>query len=120
MEIKFKTCRNCGAMVKILEDCHCKCKINCCDEIMVDTPCNIEGVREKHLPEYTIEGDEIHAVVNHVMEDEHYIKWMAYINGNEEEWVYFEPGDKAEATFHGNKGIIYAYCNNHGLWKVEI
>ena len=72
-ELKLKVCKNCGAMIKIVEDCQCKDScISCCGENMVTLPFNsIDSVVEKHLPVYETIEDEIVVTINHVMEKEH-------------------------------------------------
>ena len=120
-ELKLKECQNCKALIKVIDDCHCACNFICCDEVMSDViPNSVVASAEKHIPEYVRENDEIKVKVNHVMEDDHYIKWLCFVTSEKEEYVYFEPGMKAEASFSYQKGIIYAYCNNHGLWQKEV
>ena len=122
MELVIKKCLKCGALVKVLEDCKCDdCGIKCCKEPMKTILSNSsDGAVEKHKPEYVIEGDEIVVTVNHVMESDHYIEWICLVSDKNEEYVYFKPGDKAIARFKNNGGVIYSYCNKHGLWKTEI
>lgn len=122
MELIIKKCLKCGALVKALKDCKCEdCGIKCCNESMKTlNPNSSDGAIEKHKPEYTIEKDEIVVTVNHVMESDHYIEWICLVTENSEEYVYFKPGDKAVARFKNNSGVIYSYCNKHGLWKTEI
>ena len=122
MELVIKKCLKCGAIVKVLEDCKCDdCGIKCCGESMKTIVSNSsDGAVEKHKPEYIIEGDEIVVTVNHVMESDHYIEWICLVRDKKEEYVYFKPGDKAIARFKNSSGVIYSYCNKHGLWKTEI
>ena len=56
----LKECKNCGAIVKVEKDCHCKCGFTCCGEPMQDVIANSsEGAKEKHLPNYKVVGDKI-------------------------------------------------------------
>ncbi len=122
-ELVIKKCLKCGAIVKVIEDCHCKdCGINCCGEPMKEIKVNSsDGAVEKHKPTYTIKEDKLIVTVNHVMEDEHYIEWICLLAGDKEEYVHFKAGDTAKATFEKvKKGKIYSYCNKHGLWVTEI
>ena len=75
---------------------------------------------EKHVPNYEIKDDEIIVEVNHVMEEDHYIEWIAFISEKKEEYVYFNPGEDCRATFKNAKGILYSYCNKHSLWMKKI
>ena len=116
-------CLKCGAMVKVIDDCQCAdCGITCCGEEMVElVPNSTDASFEKHIPDIDIEQKNIKVMVNHVMEAEHYIEWVALVNDNREEIRYFKPGEEATAIFeYQNNATIYAYCNKHGLWKKEI
>ena len=94
-ELVIKKCKSCGAIVNVLEDCNCKCGIQCCGEEM-----------EKLVP-------------NSV--DEHYIEWVCLVTENRQCMVKFKPGDNSEAKFPYISGsVVYSYCNKHGLWKKEV
>ena len=121
-ELLLKKCGSCGATVKVIKDCKCGgCGIVCCGNSMKVIQANsIDAAFEKHVPNYKIKNGKLEVTVNHVMEDEHYIEWIALINDNKESYVYLKPGDEACATFDDTEGVIYAYCNKHELWKNEI
>lgn len=122
-ELVIKKCLKCGATIKVLEDCHCNdCGITCCGEPMKALKANsTDASVEKHKPTYTVENDKLVVTVAHVMEEEHYIEWIALITDNKEEYFYFKPGDEAKAVFDNVKtGKIYSFCNKHGLWETEI
>ena len=110
-------------MVKVLKDCNCdECGIICCGEQMNKVvPNSVDAAIEKHIPEYTVEGEKILVKVNHVMEEDHYIEWISMVSDKKECTVYLTPGEVAEAKFHYIPGsTIYAYCNKHGLWKKDV
>ena len=120
-ELILKKCESCEALIKVLTDCHCPCNFNCCDTKMTTLkPNSVDASFEKHVPTYEIKDDYIYVTVNHVMEKEHYIKWLMFVTNNKEYTFYFEPGTSAEAKFPYEKGILYSYCNNHGLWSKEV
>lgn len=122
-ELNLKKCNKCGALVKVLEDCNCDgCGIKCCGDEMVSIKANeVDASFEKHIPNYEIKDDKLIVNVNHVMEDEHYIKWICLVTKEKEEYRYFNPGMEAKCIFELEKnGILYAYCNKHLLWKKEI
>lgn len=122
-EFKLKKCKKCGAMVEVLKDCTCdNCGIICCGENMVDVvPNSVDASIEKHMPEYEVIGNFIVAHVNHVMEDEHYIEYIALSSENISARKYFKPGEQAKAVFPYVKGSsLYAYCNKHGIWKKDV
>ena len=122
-ELVIKRCKSCGAMVKVLKDCTCEnCGIKCCGEEMeILVPNSVEASLEKHIPTYEKVEDEIFVKVNHPMEKEHYIEWVALVKDNKEYVVNLYPEQNAECRFKYIPGsTIYAYCNKHGLWKKDV
>lgn len=122
-ELIIKKCKTCGAMVKILKDCTCEnCGIKCCEEEMETLiPNSVDAAIEKHVPTYEKVEDEIFVKVNHVMEKEHYIEWVALVKDNKEYVINLYPEQNAECRFKYIPGsTIYAYCNKHGLWKKDV
>ena len=122
-ELVIKKCFKCGAIVKIIEDCHCdNCGIDCCGEPMKELRTNsTDGAIEKHKPEYTIENNELIVTVNHVMDEDHYIEWICLLTDTKEEFVYLNPQDDPKVKFNNVKTVkIYSFCNNHGLWVTDI
>ena len=123
MDLIIKKCLKCKAQIKIIKDCNCTdCGIKCCNQEMKDIKANKSaGAIEKHKPTYTVDGDNITVTVNHVMEEEHFIEWVALVTDNKEEYIYLKPGTDAIVKFDKvSKGKIYSYCNKHGLWVKEI
>lgn len=122
-ELIIKRCKSCLAMVEVLKDCECEgCSIQCCGEPMEKLiPNTVDCAVEKHIPTYERVEDEILVKVNHVMEKEHYIEWIALVKENKETKVKLYPEQNAETRFKYIPGsTIYAYCNKHGLWKVDV
>lgn len=117
----LKKCNSCGALVKVIDDCNCKCDIECCGEKMQIVNPNSEGDLKKHEPIIKIEDDQIIVNIDHVMEDTHYIKWIALVSNDQEIFKYLSSKDKPEVRFdYVQDSIIYAYCNKHGLWNKKI
>lgn len=119
----IRKCEKCGAMVKVLEDCHCDdCGIKCCGEKMKEiVPDSVDAAVEKHVPTYEVKDGKIFVKVNHVMEEEHYIEWISIVFENKEVTTYFKPRQEAVAHCKYVPGAtIYAYCNKHSLWKKEV
>lgn len=116
-ELLLKKCSNSGALVRIMEAPEGVFDND--EKIMV--PNTVEASVEKHKPTYEVADEEILVKVNHVMEEEHYIEWIAMITDRHEEFVKFAPGEVAEAKFKYVSGAkLYAYCNKHGLWMTEV
>lgn len=122
-ELIIKRCKSCGATVRVLNDCTCEnCGIKCCGEEMeILVPNSVEASVEKHIPTFEKVEDEIFVKVNHVMDKEHYIEWIALVKDNKEYRVNLYPEQNAECRFKYIPGsTIYAYCNKHGLWKKDV
>ena len=121
--MKYIKCTNCGAMVKVEKDCTCDdCGIQCCGQTMVEiVPNSVDASFEKHIPTYTVNGENIEAVVNHVMEDEHYIMWIELVSPKLQIRKCFAPNEEAKATFPYIKGSkLLDYCNKHGIWEKDV
>ena len=121
-ELKIKKCKKCGAVVKVLEDCNCSCGIQCCGEEMKTLVANsVDAAREKHVPTYEVKDGKIFVRVNHVMEEDHYIEWISICFEDKEVTTYLKPGEEAVAHCKYVPGsTIYAYCNKHELWKIDV
>ena len=105
-ELVIKKCNKCGAIVKVIEDCNCEgCGIVCCGEPMqVMVPNSVDAAVEKHVPTYEVVDNELVVKVNHVMEKEHFIEWIALVKENKEYTVKLYPEQEAEARFPYIKG----------------
>lgn len=122
-ELVIKRCDKCGAIVNVIEDCNCPgCGIVCCGEEMKVVKANsTDAVVEKHVPTFERVEDEIYVKVNHVMEKEHYIEWIAMVTDTSESMVKLYPEQGAECRFkYAPNAKLYAYCNKHGLWSADI
>lgn len=59
--------------------------------------------------------------VNHEMSKEHYISFIAYVTSDRCEIAKLYPEQNAETRFFKRgSGIIYAYCNKDGLFKIKV
>ena len=121
-ELIIKKCFKCGAVIKVINDCHCSCGFQCCGEEMKTLVPNSEDAAvEKHVPTYEVKDGKIFVKVNHVMEEDHYIEWISIVFNGKEVTTYFRPGDEPVAHCKYVPGaMIYAFCNKHGLWKKEV
>ena len=123
MELVIKKCMKCGAIVIPYKDCECEeCGIKCCGEEMRELIANSEEASfEKHVPTYEIVEDEISVTVNHVMEKEHYIEFIALVTETKTYIERLYPEMDAQVRFKYVKGAtLYAYCNKHGLWMSKV
>lgn len=121
-ELVIRKCKHCGAVIKVLTECHCACGFECCGEKMeVLIPNSVDAAIEKHVPTYEIKDGKLFVRVNHVMEEGHYIEWISIVFGDKEVTTYLNPGEEPVAHCKYVPGsTIYAYCNKHELWKKDV
>ena len=122
-ELLLKKCESCGAMVEVLQDCTCEnCGIKCCGkEMTAIVPNSTDASQEKHVPIYEVVEESIVVKVQHPMEDDHYIEWIAMACDTKIGKKFLVPHEEAIVTFPYVPGSkIYAYCNKHGLWSRDV
>ena len=85
-------------------------------------PNSEDAAFEKHVPNFKkLDDESVEISVNHVMEEDHYIEWIAICHDDKVCMTYLEPGKPAVAHCKYVPGsVIYAYCNKHQLWKKEV
>ena len=123
-EYKVFVCKHCGKIIEVFPNTHC-CPTMCCGEPMVELKANTtDAATEKHVPVYKRVEDEIAVKVGeveHPMEKDHYIMWIAQVSDNQTTRIRLYPEQSTEVRFKYIPGsILYAYCNKHGLWKAEV
>lgn len=77
-----------------------------------------ENADEHH--QLTVERveDELFVTIHHPMTKEHYISFIAYLTGDKFQLVKLYPEGNATCRFPlRGKGVLYFYCNRHGLMK---
>ena len=94
----------------------------CCGKEMEEIkPNEVDASFEKHVPQYDKNDESIIVNVNHVMEENHYIKWIMMVSENDVDLKEFKPGDKPLAVFdYKGPCTLYSYCNLHSLWSKEV
>lgn len=80
-----------------------------------------EQADEEHFME-VVDTDARHDVrMEHPMTKDHYISWMAYVTDGRFEMKKLYPEGSAEADFLGRgHGLIFSYCNRHGLFVRKV
>ena len=121
--VKFYICPICGNVIGLIEGD--ASRIVCCGKPMEQLVANtMDASVEKHVPVYEKVEDELVVrvgEVEHPMEKEHYIMWIAQVTDNRTTRVTLYPEQATETRFPYIKGsTLYAYCNKHGLWKAEV
>ena len=120
---RFYVCPICGNVIGLIDgDIN---HINCCGKPMQLLEANtVDASQEKHVPVYERVEDEI-AVrvgeVEHPMEKDHFIMWIAQVTDNQTTRIRLYPEQATTVRFKYIPGAtIYAYCNKHGLWATKV
>lgn len=120
--IEFYRCGTCGNVLARMKGDHLSRA--CCSKTLTKLETNItNGAPEEHIPVITRTGSDIRVVVGsvlHPMLPEHHIEWIALDSGVKTDIVYLKPDTKPQTEFADvSSGVVYTYCNLHGLWKAK-
>ena len=120
--VSFYVCDICENVIGLIEGNmeH----ITCCGKNMELLKANSKDAsQEKHVPIYEKIEDEIVVKVGeieHPMEKDHYIMWIAQVSDNTTTRIRLYPEQRTQVRFKYNpNSTVYAYCNKHGLWKTK-
>lgn len=112
---KFYVCPICGNVIHSIGEG----SFSCCG---ISLPVQeAEDFDENHnLSIDKIEND-WYISMNHPMAKDHYISFFAYVTSNKVQLAKLYPEQNPEVRFPINgHGIIYAFCNKHGLFSKKI
>lgn len=112
---KFYVCPICGNIIHATG----ASMVSCCGVTLPEA--EPEPTDEAHTI-HTEYVDGCHYVtVDHPMEKTHYISFIAYVTDGHFEMRKLYPEGNAEADFLGRgHGMIYCYCNQHGLMMTRV
>ena len=121
--VRFYKCQKCGNVIGLING-DAK-HMTCCGSEMEELKANtVDAALEKHIPVCTVVGDFLEVKVGeveHPMQEDHYIMWIAQVSDNQTTRVRLHPGEKPVAKFQYIPGAeVYAYCDKHGLWMAEV
>lgn len=115
MRTKFYVCPFCGNVIHTLGEA----LVSCCG---ITLPIlEAEPFDDSH--EITVEPveDEHFITIRHDMTKEHFISFLAVISYDRIQFIKLYPEGNAEARIsHRGGGLLYAYCNRHGLMKMKL
>lgn len=125
MKQQFYRCPVCGNIIAKVNDSGVP--VHCCGKPMQEIiPGTVEASREKHIPEYKVEGNMVYVTVGsieHPMIPEHYIEWISLQTKYGNQRRLLKPNEKPQTCFALCEGdeveAVYAYCNLHDLWVKE-
>ena len=101
MNQKFFICKHCGNIVSAVKESGVP--IVCCGEKMSEIiPGEVEASREKHIPEFKVEGNKVYVTVGsveHPMIPEHYIEWVSIQTKQGNQRKQLQPGQEPKVCF---------------------
>ena len=112
---KFYVCPLCGNVI------HCggESVVSCCG--VTFPPLEAEEADEEHLLKIEDVEDEHFVTVDHPMTKQHYISFIAYMTTDRMQLVKLYPEGNAQTRLQlRGRGVVYFYCNRHGLFKRKI
>ena len=114
LRCKFYICPVCGNIIHSTGDS----VVSCCG---ITLPA-LEAEEPDETHAITIERveDEHFVTVPHPMTKQHFISFLAYITSDRMQMVKLYPEGNAETRFQlRGFGLLYWYCNQHGLFKIK-
>ena len=112
---KFYVCPVCGNVIRSVGEA----VISCCGVSL--PPVEAEEADEEHAIQVQQVEDELYITVDHPMEKEHYISFIAAISDNGIQFVKLYPQGSAEARIKRSRvRKLYAYCNRHGMFQIKL
>ena len=103
MRCKFYVCPICGNVVHSIGDA----VVSCC------------GITLSALE--AEDANDTHGITIEKVEDEHFISFLAFVTSDRIQIVKFYPEGNAETRLQlRRRGLLYYYCNQHGLFKKKV
>ena len=115
LRTKLYVCPVCGNVI------HCagEAVVSCCGITL--PPLEAEEPDEMHPMTLERVEDEEFISIRHPMTKEHFISFVAYATADRFQLVKFYPEGNAETRLRlQGRGVLYFYCNRHGLFKRRI
>lgn len=123
-ENRFFICEHCGNIVGMIHDAGVP--IKCCGKEMKQLEPSAEASREKHTPVVNVDGNTVRVTVGsdmHPMNNDHSITWvyMQTDRGGQRKCLKQSGEPVVSFALMDEKPVaVYAYCNQHGMWRTEI
>lgn len=108
----FYVCPICGNIITSVG----QGTFSCCGVTMPEQ----EGEKcdDDHMINIETVDDEYHITINHPMNKSHYVSFIAYVTCDNSELVKLYPEQDISVRLKKKgHGILYAYCNRHGMYK---
>ena len=114
-KVHFYVCPICGNIITSVG----QGTFSCCGITLLDH--EAEKCDESHMIQLETVDDEYHVMIDHPMSKEHYVSFIAYVTSNGVEITKLYPEQDISVRFRKKgHGMIYAYCNRHGMVKMQM
>lgn len=111
-KLSFYVCPVCGNIIQSVGNG----SYSCCGILLPEL--ETEEADEKHVLKIEEIDGEYYVSLAHEMSKNHYVSFFAYVTGSYVQMIKMYPEQNAECRFtKRGHGIIYAYCNRHGLYR---
>lgn len=111
-KVAFYVCPVCGNVIQATGNG----SYSCCGILLPEL--EVEDANPDHDINVEIVDSEYYVSVKHEMSKGHYISFLAYVTSNQVQLIKLYPEQCAEGRFtKRGHGILYAYCNRHGLYR---
>ena len=114
LRCKFHVCPVCGNIIQSTGNS----VISCCGITL--PPLEAEEADLDHAVHIQQVEDEHFITIDHPMTKEHYISFVAFVTSDRVQFVKLYPEGNAETRLQlRGFGMLYWYCNHHGLFKMN-
>ena len=112
---KFYVCPVCGNIINSVGNT----LVSCCG---ITLPAlDAEHPDQDHDAVIAIVEDEHFITIHHPMTKTHYISFVAYVTSDRLQMIKLYPEGNAQTRIQlRGRGILYWYCNRHGLYKKKV
>lgn len=114
-KIRFYVCPICGNVITSMGEG----AFSCCGISLLAQ--EAEEPDSEHELKLSLVENDYYITLEHAMMKEHYISFIAYVTSDRIQMVKLYPEQMAEVRLPiRGHGILYAYCNKHGLFKTKV
>lgn len=111
----FYVCPVCGNIITSVG----QGSFSCCGIALPEQEC--ENCDEDHMINLETVDQEYLVTLNHPMTKRHYISFVAYVTSAGAEIVKLYPEQDISIRFRKKgHGLLYGYCNRHGMFRMVI
>ena len=113
--VSFYVCPVCGNIIQAVG----RGAYTCCGVTL--PPLEVEDADSAHTLCVTDSYGDLYVTVNHPMTKNHYLSFLAYVTSDRVELLKLYPEGTAHGRFQRRgHGLLYGYCNQHGLYCIKI